>query len=432
MKTFYTPGERAFPFSIELLDGSTFSFGYDTRSSLPLVIWVTDFENNPWSKASLMWDYSLDMFFETQFALDNCTYVFVAKHRIEDIMAFKYKLLTRAATLAIEPQIQNRFLFANFTLKSPSFISGAPKIVEILEQWTSSVSRLRVNYPSLDIFNTTQMLNISRLDCYWPNCGTTALPSNTPLVLGGDGCELNKTSTATVGKAVVVTANSCSYEQAALNVFHRGGVAALVVMRESEETSVQINTAGEEYIPLFTTSIAFTDYLLLRGILLARNGTVSVQLYSQVVTGSFLVVDCEGQLQEMGSTVHADFRLASWAAQYEVYLQRLSKRLFEGSFVVPLFQNRIMSSESEVVSLPPQLLKTYRSMSIETRISCAGATDSDCSGWDHCVTLSFRCAAAGKRNRGASQAMERTFQALPHKTVYLSYFPFHVLIRPDL
>mmetsp|Transcript_7449 Transcript_7449/g.10574 ORF Transcript_7449/g.10574 Transcript_7449/m.10574 type:complete len:135 (-) Transcript_7449:162-566(-) len=134
----------------------------------------------------------------------------------------------------------------------------------------------------------------------------------------------------------------------------------------------------------------------------------------------------------MGSTVHADFRLASWAAQYEVYLQRLSKRLFEGSFVVPLFQNRIMSSESEVVSLPPQLLKTYRSMSIETRISCAGATDSDCSGWDHCVTLSFRCAAAGKRNRGASQAMERTFQALPHKTVYLSYFPFHVLIRPDL
>jgi len=35
-------------------------------------------------------------------------------------------------------------------------------------------------------------------------------------------------------------------------------------------------------------------------------------------------------------------------------------------------------------------------MSIETRISCGGATDIDCSGWDHCVTLSFRCAAAGK------------------------------------
>jgi len=320
MKTFYAPGEPVYPFSVNLLDGSTFTFGYNKIFSLPLIIWVTDFENNPWSKASLMWDYSLDMFLNAQFALDNCTYMFVAKNRIADIIEFKNKILNRTLTLGLETSILDRFLFANYTLRSPSFINGAPKIVENLEQWNSFVSRLMINYPSPDIFNTTLMLNISRLDCYWPNCGANLIPTNTPLLYGGDGCELNMTSTVSIGKAVLVTANSCSYEQAALNVFQSGGIAALVVMRENQETSVQINAAGEVFIPLFTTSISYTDYLLLKNIILTtgNSSTVSLQLYSQAVTGSFLVVDCEGQLQELGSAVNADLRLASWAAQYEV------------------------------------------------------------------------------------------------------------------
>jgi len=141
----------------------------------------------------------------------------------------------------------------------------------------------------------------------------------------------------------MVTANVCSYEKAAMNVYSHGGIAALVVMRESEEVTLQINTAGDVYIPIFTTSIHFSDGMRLKALLAAASASaearvVTIKIYSQVVAGNFLVIDTAGQLQEIGSTINADLRLVSWVAQYEVYLQRLDRQLSTGAYIVPLFQ----------------------------------------------------------------------------------------------
>ena len=349
LKTVYVPGENAFGFSVSLQDGVVLSYQYDTKSKnqiLPLIIWATDFANDAWSRAALTWDYSVDMFLQSNYFADNATYLFIAKRDPLDLELFRKAIFSRAATLGIDQSNLNRLLFANDTFYSDNFKSTAPVLVDNLNQWTSTVSRLDIYYPNPLNSSQNLVLNISRLDCYWPNCGTSLPSTPTELLDGGDAC--GNYSVVLKGKAAIVTANSCSYEQAALNVYSNGGIAALVVMRESEEVTLQVNTAGEVYIPIFTTSIHFSDGMRVKALLAdssssSLNSAIAIKAYSQVVSGNFLVIDAEGQLQELGSTINADLRLASWASQYEVYLQRLDRQLSKGAYIVPLFQGKTIN-----------------------------------------------------------------------------------------
>lgn len=346
LKTVYVPGETAFGFSVSLQDGEVLSYQYDTKTKnqiLPLIIWATDFANDAWSRAALTWNYSVDMFLQSNFFADNATYLFIAKRDPLDLEVFRKAIFSRASTLGIDNSNLNRLLFANDTFYSENFKSTAPVLVDNLNQWTSTVSRMDIYYPNPVNSSQNLVLNISRLDCYWPNCGTS-LPSTSAVLLdGGDAC--GNFSVAVKGKAVLITANSCTYEQAALNVYSNGGIAALVVMRENEEVTLQINAAGEVYIPIFTTSIHFADGMRVKTILADSSSSslkaVTIKTYSQVVSGNFLVIDAEGRLQELGSSINADLRLASWASQYEVYLQRLDRQLSKGAYVVPLFQGNL-------------------------------------------------------------------------------------------
>ena len=344
LKSVYVPGETAFGFYVPLQDGTVLSYQYDTKTKnkiLPLIIWATDFANDAWSRAALTWDYSVDMFLQSNFFADNATYLFVAKRDVVDLELFRTAVFSRASTLGIDPINLKRLLFANDTFYSEKFKSTAPILVDNINQWTSTTSRMNIYYPNPTNSSQSLVLNISRLDCYWPNCGTSMPSSPTQLVDVGDAC--GNISIAVKGKVVMVTANFCSYEKAALNVYSHGGIAALVVMRESEKVTLQINTAGDVYIPIFTTSIHFSDGMRLKALLAAASTSavarvVTIKIYSQVVSGNFLVIDAAGQLQEIGSTINADLRLASWAAQYEVYLQRLDRQLYTGAYIVPLFQ----------------------------------------------------------------------------------------------
>ena len=423
LKTVYVPGETAFPFSVPLVDGSLLSYQYDTKAKshfLPLIIWATDFANDAWSQAALTWDYSVDMFLTSYFNADNATYLFIAKKDITDLLSIQSKIFIRANALGINLNSLDRILYSNYTLSSTTLKTTASALIDNLNQWTSSTTRINVFYPSPQNSSISFVYNISRLDCYWPNCGTS-FPSSAYLVNAGDACR--NISTSIKGKVVLVTANTCSYVRAALNVYAHGGIAILLIMKQSEEVPIiQINTAGEVYVPIFVTSISYSDGLQLQQLLAATSSAagIRVQLYSQAVSGNFLVVDGNGQLQEMGSAVNADLRIASWAAQYEVYQQRLSRDLSEGAFVVPLFSGRILSALSAPVTVPRQILLQYSEMEIETVITCPGQADSDCSAWDHSISISFRCAFQSSSDSDSDGDNYKALKELESKQAELS------------
>ena len=54
---------------------------------------------------------------------------------------------------------------------------------------------------------------------------------------------------------------------------------------------------------------------------------------------------------------------------------------------------RILSAESNALTLSKDILQRYSKLQVETVIPCPGQADSDCSSWDHCITIAFRCAA---------------------------------------
>jgi hypothetical protein len=106
-------------------------------------------------------------------------------------------------------------------------------------------------------------------------------------------------------------------------------------MDEDEPTSVQIGASGSYDVPLFTTSISYSDGMELIEILSEASEAYTI-VYSHLVSGYFMVIDTQGKLQQIGSTTNADMRIASWAAQYEVYLQNIADKMSESSYVLPV------------------------------------------------------------------------------------------------
>ena len=50
------------------------------------------------------------------------------------------------------------------------------------------------------------------------------------------------------------------------------------------------------------------------------------------------------------------------------------------------------------MTISRDIFQQYSKLQVESAITCPGQADSDCSSWDHCITISFRCAAAAATN----------------------------------
>lgn len=417
--TVYIPGELSPTFSLPLLNinGSRILTRVDFNPSsidqllyLPLVIWVVDFSDE-WQKAALMGRSSLDMFLlhkskydsrKNRFSWDtgNSSYLFIARKHIDDLYAFIDRIRSRAFELKVDEELlMERFLFANITLTT--LLSSGNSIGSILAQWESSVARLSISYRTQN--NQSATYNISRLDCYWPYCGSST-SSAAQLVYIDDGCNLDlkylQEQRSLTGKYVLINntnsfnETTCTYEKAAQNVGLAGGKAAIVVMNDSD-VSVQINRNANYELEIFVTSVSYEDGMKLKSILLGNSSEVFGSFFSETIPGNFLVIDTDGRLQELGSSINADLMIAAWATQYEVYLQQLELMLQKPAFVVPVFYDHVMDVTSSQIEISRSMLRLFSKMEIDTAITCPGNFDTgygNCTRWDHCVTLTVSCA----------------------------------------
>lgn len=65
------------------------------------------------------------------------------------------------------------------------------------------------------------------------------------------------------------------------------------------------------------------------------------------------------------------------------------------------------------MAISKDILQRYSKLQVETAITCPGQADSDCSSWDHCITIAFRCASEGSYSAHMKSADQRSHKLSP-------------------
>lgn len=84
----YIPGDYIESFSVPLTNGDTLSYNinddFESNVYFPLVIWVTNFNYDSWSKSALLSETSIDAFLESDIDLGKCHYLFIGGCIVND------------------------------------------------------------------------------------------------------------------------------------------------------------------------------------------------------------------------------------------------------------------------------------------------------------------------------------------------------------
>ena len=396
----YIPGEIVNGFSIPIKP-----FGIaatETSNIYPLVIWVTDLSKSLWSQKALLSSGSINSFLLSDFYKGNSHYLFIAKENLGDTVIINDTIYSRFKALGVNDTFLSRILYANTTIAKLKLSGESRGITEVLDSWMSRTKYIRV-HSRYDNISIPVSFNVTRLDCYWPYCsGPVDSYSSYRLMDGGDGCLLydtNSSNTAATfrnfpnGIYAMVHAENCTYEYAVMQMQRRGAYGVIVVTRDGDIASPEVNEDGSEDINVFVTAISNVDGLrLLKAIqnCSSYGYNATVMFTSIEVPGSLMVVDSRHRLQQVGGSSAATLMLASWAAQYEAYRHELYLNLSLPALVVPVFDELKMGVTSNEIKIPDQAFK-YGSLFIDTMITCNGLYDYDCSRWDHTVTITAKC-----------------------------------------
>ena len=281
---------------------------------LPLIIWVTNFNYDPWSKTSLLDDINMDSFLISNFNSTSAHYLFIPAYNMSDTFELKQKIHQRAHMLGISSFKTSRLLFSVTTISSKKVLSTASNIVNVLNSWQTSIQYFQIVYNETLDTTTKQLYNnhnhnnikldILRLDCFWPNCPHSPLNQNFELILGQDGCLFNN-KTSYQGKYVLISTttsnnniNNCTYEQAAWNSYLYGAKGVLMQMRKNEPTYIQIGRNGYYYFSIYIGSISYEDGEMLKSILMDKTQyhNASLSLISEPRQGYMLIIDVESKV----------------------------------------------------------------------------------------------------------------------------------------
>eukprot|EP01038_Epipyxis_sp_PR26KG_P006468 gene6468-8897_t len=406
----FVPGNMIGSFTITLSNGSTLSYDIHNKFSpfFPLIVWVTNFDDDPWSEAALLSDKSVDSFLNSKFSLGTSHYLFIPARDKKDISVLSNKIASRFDNLCINSSLRNRILYARDSFNVIASTGGS-SITNILADWSSHIDYFLMEYYSHHT-NSFLHFNATRLDCYWPYCGSVAT-SVTELYYVGDICSSFSFDGLDLQhkRYALLYASNCTYEVAteiAQNILNAAGV--IMIMNPSEITLVQINQEGIYDIEIFVTSISYDNGQIISEVLLnSRSLSANITFYSvKASSGYFLVIDSNLQIQQIGSRTNAYMILASWASQYEWFVENLYSNLSEPAYVIPLVQNEVFTAKSKPVTLNKKLLLSYGTLSIDTSLTCPGNYDSSCSAWDHTISLTFTCSIPSNGNAKFNRKLE--------------------------
>lgn len=388
---YYAPEFRMTPFSINLQD-SVYSFSYENSASshptqLPLVVCVTDF-SDAISETTFLYEKSVINFLKSKFDQQNATYLVIASKISSEVTTVKNALLQHAKVLGIdEKKILSHFLFANDTVSELTDTTLLPSILNQFNTYTSRVS--------IQVDGTDQLFNISRADAVWP---TAPSPPSSSLVLfdGGNGCQTLVSPTNAQGKYVIVSADSCPAESAALRAYEAGAAAVLIINKKGQSGYTPLNFDLTGYTPIAAATISYNDGMNLKKLLSESTpDSVTGTNYYVNIPGYFFIVDYVGRLQQIGMNGYQDrpdLTAASWANQYEVYRQSIANKLNLPGYAAVAIQDSVVGTGAVPVTIPSKVLKSYGKLSIETAITCPGNADPTyCSGWDHVISLQVKC-----------------------------------------
>ena len=99
--------------------------------------------------------------------------------------------------------------------------------------------------------------------------------------------------------------------------------------------------------------------------------------------------------------------MLSWSAQYFDYLDELATNVSKPHFRIPVFNpSSTAGARAVVVDMPePALLRTFSTLEVEHRMTCADSPrmDESCPAWDHNIALGVVCAATPQEARTSAE-----------------------------
>lgn len=142
--------------------------------------------------------------------------------------------------------------------------------------------------------------------------------------------------------------------------------------------------------PITATMVTYHPLLLAD----ARRGGVSILYgYNNTSPGSFLVVDANGLLQEIGYPINPWLRMLGWSGQYWAYRKALQHSRSKPAASVPIMKS-LAGPGTVAVDLStfgPLRDEAYAALFVDAELSCAGTWNIDCPIWDHVGTLTVHC-----------------------------------------
>ena len=160
----------------------------------PLTVFVTNLKADAWSKTALLSEESVFSFLLSDFAAGNSHYLFIPQVDPMDtiIIAESFQnaanvIVTEFVTMvSFDMTKMSRLLFVNTTIQQMRIDGGFDGLLGPLDQWKTAIDQIAfTSSPSTSQF----AVNVTRLDCAWPNCFTPRSGTGTvTLIDGGDFC----------------------------------------------------------------------------------------------------------------------------------------------------------------------------------------------------------------------------------------------------
>jgi hypothetical protein len=406
----WVPGVVVPTFSINLQNGSTFTYQYNgggvSTSTRPLVVFALN-ASAPFASFMANDNSSVDAFLASLAtnvsdgsaggrAVD---YAFLAHVDAGETAKLATKLDARMAAQAIPEStraaMRERWLFANETVAM-----GDAKIAGMLHALPSATLTATLLRPGTSV--TSVRLDCKYAQCSWPDPNV----SSVPLFDGGDACATTPLPKNTAGKKAYVLLSSssasmttCAPSKAVRRAIKAGWFNVLVAAAPDAEYLVPIGAAkGDTADDISSASASMVGAsfgaTLVAAISSSSTASVNIALGWDHRPGSFAAIDGNGALIEVGWEKYDSLMMIKWAGDWLGWRAALATRLASPSYVIPVADKAPLDGKvAHLISMPPAaLLRSFRMLELDFALQCGGAVDDDCSVWDHTITLTAVCA----------------------------------------
>jgi len=347
-------------------------------SDIPLPLLVMKYnETDPFQKEMLS-ESSLDDFFGGLGEMAGATSFLFSGYDVEMTKFVENKLRSHSSFKAHREQ----FYFAE----------DLDTLELVLSSWSVPLLQL----------STSEVPSTPRLDCMYGKCAWPNEVDTAVLIDGGAGCDDStfplRDSIPDGSYLLLRPDGACTPSAAALAASRYSTFIAGVVVAAADGEALELinSDADVDGMNIVATMIPHeTGEAIHSEIVASDQGSTTLVLNWAPINGAFLSIGADNRLMEVGWEKIPIMKHLSYAASFLEF--KMKDEEYLAKFVglnIPVFQNDVMQEKAIVkVKLPydrNEIEKLgFNKLELDFALGCDGTLDSDCSVWDHVISLTL-------------------------------------------